>query len=108
MRCLEDQTSARLAQHHLVTHCHGSGDAPSLTSNSDTRLKVEMLPPEALKPYARNARTHSKKQIRQIADSIKEFGFCNPVLIDGNAHIIAGHGRVAVLVGNSNSNILVM
>ncbi len=56
---------------------------------------------DALKPYLRNARTHSNKQIGQIADSIKEFGFINPVLIDGNKQIIAGHGRVlaAQLIG---------
>lgn len=45
-------------------------------------------------PYARNARTHSKKQIRQIADSIKRFGFTNPVLVSDQQEIIAGHGRV--------------
>jgi hypothetical protein len=48
-----------------------------------------------LRPYAGNARTHSKKQIRQIADSIKAFGFTNPVLIGDDDEIIAGHGRVA-------------
>jgi len=47
-----------------------------------------------LTPYARNARTHSRKQVRQIADSIRAFGFINPVLIDGEQQIIAGHGRV--------------
>ncbi|MDQ2092440.1 site-specific DNA-methyltransferase [Marimonas arenosa] len=47
-----------------------------------------------LKPWARNARTHSKKQIRQIADSIETFGFTNPVLIDERRTILAGHGRV--------------
>lgn len=47
-----------------------------------------------LKPYANNARVHSKKQIRQIADSIKRFGFTNPVLVSDNDEIIAGHGRV--------------
>jgi len=45
-------------------------------------------------PYVNNARTHSPEQVAQIAASIKEFGFCNPVLIDGNSGIIAGHGRV--------------
>lgn len=45
-------------------------------------------------PYARNSRTHSDDQIAQIAASIKEFGFTNPVLLDGEAGIIAGHGRV--------------
>ena len=48
----------------------------------------------ALIPYARNARTHSDQQVAQIADSIREFGFTNPVLIDEEDGIIAGHGRV--------------
>ena len=48
----------------------------------------------ALTPWKRNARKHSKKQIRQIAESIKEFGFTNPVLIDQQQRILAGHGRV--------------
>jgi hypothetical protein len=56
---------------------------------------------EDLAPYANNARTHSKKQVRQIADSIRRFGFCNPVLIADDNTIIAGHGRVeaAKLIG---------
>ncbi len=57
-------------------------------------LVIEHLPLSALRPYARNARTHSPKQIAQIAASIREFGFNNPVLIDRHAEIIAGHGRV--------------
>ncbi|WP_423141795.1 site-specific DNA-methyltransferase [Parablastomonas sp. CN1-191] len=48
----------------------------------------------SLKPYPRNARTHSKKQVRQIAASIERFGFTNPVLISDDGEIIAGHGRV--------------
>ena len=48
----------------------------------------------ALIPYARNARTHSDQQVAQIADSIREFGFTNPMLIDEEDGIIAGHGRV--------------
>ena len=48
----------------------------------------------SLRPYARNARTHSKEQIRQIAASISRFGFTNPVLISEDGEIIAGHGRV--------------
>ena len=58
-------------------------------------LRVETIAVSALKPFPANARTHSRKQIRQIADSIKQFGFTNPVLIDGTGQIIAGHGRVA-------------
>lgn len=49
---------------------------------------------QRLLPYPRNARTHSKRQIRQIADSIGAFGFTNPVLVDRSATIVAGHGRV--------------
>jgi ParB-like chromosome segregation protein Spo0J len=58
-------------------------------------MQVETLPIEVLRPYSKNARTHSKKQLRQIARSIERFGFCNPVLIDDERQIIAGHGRVA-------------
>ena len=57
--------------------------------------KFTRRPIEALAPWARNARTHSKKQIRQMADSIRKFGFTNPVLIDEAGTILAGHGRVA-------------
>ena len=49
---------------------------------------------DALIPYARNSRTHSDSQVAQIAASIKEFGFTNPVLVDEDGGIIAGHGRV--------------
>jgi hypothetical protein len=49
---------------------------------------------ETLVPYVNNPRTHSKAQIDRIAASIKEFGFTNPVLVDGNRGVIAGHGRL--------------
>jgi hypothetical protein len=58
-------------------------------------LNVEYRPLAQLAPFPQNARTHSKHQIRQIADSISAFGFTNPVLIDERDTIIAGHGRVA-------------
>src|SRR6266581_5525579 len=57
-------------------------------------MRIEYMSVHALRPYAGNARTHSRKQIRQIANSIERFGFCNPVLIDDDKQIIAGHGRV--------------
>ena len=57
-------------------------------------MELIETPIEQLIPYARNARTHSDEQVAQIAASIKEFGFTNPVLIDGDGGIIAGHGRV--------------
>jgi DNA modification methylase len=58
-------------------------------------LTVTMRPVSELKPYEQNARTHSAKQIHQIAASISTFGFTVPVLIDGEDRIIAGHGRIA-------------
>lgn len=70
------------------------------TSVIDSRLapamakRIELWPLERLVPYAKNARTHSDEQVAQIAASIAEFGFNNPVLVDTNAGIIAGHGRV--------------
>jgi len=56
---------------------------------------IEQIAVDALKPNARNARTHSKRQVEQIADSIKAFGFVVPVLIDDDRVMIAGHGRYA-------------
>ena len=60
---------------------------------SPINLAVEPWPLDRLMPYARNARTHSDEQVTQIAASIAEFGFNNPVLVDGRGEIIAGHGR---------------
>ncbi|HMG84938.1 MAG TPA: ParB/Srx family N-terminal domain-containing protein [Terracidiphilus sp.] len=57
-------------------------------------IVVEETPVSSLKPYRANARTHTKHQIRQIANSIVAFGFTNPILIDSGNRIIAGHGRV--------------
>jgi DNA modification methylase len=59
-----------------------------------TPMAIETMPIDQLQPYARNARTHSRKQIGQIARSIERFGFTNPVLISDDNEIIAGHGRV--------------
>lgn len=56
--------------------------------------RIEIWPIDRLVPYARNARTHSPEQVAQIAASIVEFGFTNPVLVDTNAGVIAGHGRL--------------
>lgn len=60
-----------------------------------THPELEMRAPETLRPYGRNARTHSRKQIRKIAASIERFGFTNPILVSDDDEIIAGHGRVA-------------
>ncbi len=57
-------------------------------------LQVVNLPIEDLCPHKNNPRTHSSKQIRQIAESIKVFGFTNPILLDEKKNVIAGHGRI--------------
>lgn len=56
---------------------------------------IERWSPEKLVPYARNARTHSEEQVAQIAASIVEFGFTNPILAGSDGVIVAGHGRLA-------------
>ena len=66
-------------------------------------LQVEVRKIDTLRPRRGNPRTHTKKQIRQIADSIRTFGFTNPILVDHNNGIVAGHGRVeaAKLLGKA-------
>ena len=56
--------------------------------------KIQQWPIERLIPYARNARTHSAEQVAQVAASMREFGFTNPILIDGDSGVIAGHARL--------------
>ena len=69
--------------------------------HANSRSKTTILPVAKLKPSARNPRTHSQKQIRQIAASIIAFGWTNPILVDGEGVVIAGHGRLraAMLLG---------
>ena len=59
------------------------------------KLSVVYRKTDGLIGYARNARTHSEAQVAQLAASIREFGFTNPILLDGDSGILAGHGRVA-------------
>jgi ParB-like chromosome segregation protein Spo0J len=59
-----------------------------------TTTKFELVGIDRLIPYARNARTHSKEQILQLRSSLREFGFVNPIIVDKDLNIIAGHGRV--------------
>lgn len=61
-------------------------------------LKIEYVPVGDLREYERNARTHDVDQVAQIAASIREFGFTNPVLIDENNELIAGHGRTQAAI----------
>jgi hypothetical protein len=60
-----------------------------------SKLEIKYVSPNDLRPYAGNARAHSKKQIRQIADSIERFGFANAILVSANGEVVAGHGRLA-------------
>ena len=57
-------------------------------------LRIDLRPAEQLKPNPANARIHSQKQIRQIANSIETFGFNVPVLVDAELNVICGHGRL--------------
>jgi DNA modification methylase len=66
---------------------------PGLTITMAKR--IELWPLDRLRPYERNARTHSVEQVAQIAASIVEFGFTNPILVDSSDGIIAGHGRLS-------------
>ena len=61
---------------------------------NDITPQIEMMTSDALIPYVNNTRTHSEEQVSQIASSIKEFGFTNPILLDADNGIIAGHGRL--------------
>lgn len=65
-----------------------------MTGNLSEFPAIKTMPVEGLIPYARNSRTHSEEQVAQIAASIKEFGFLNPIIVDGSNGIVAGHGRV--------------
>jgi DNA modification methylase len=81
------------------THSRGStrvlANRSRSAPNGETVLPwpIEMLPPRSLQPAQRNARTHSKKQIRQIADSMVRFGVINPLIVDDRGRIVAGHAR---------------
>jgi DNA modification methylase len=57
-------------------------------------VQIKIVPVEKLIPYVKNSRTHSHGQVAQIAASIKEFGWTNPILVDGESGVIAGHGRL--------------
>ncbi len=72
--------------------------------------RIEMWDVEKLRPYARNARTHSDEQISQIAASFLRFGMVNPLLVDTDAGLIAGHGRLeaAKLIGMKEVPVIVL
>ena len=72
--------------------------------------RLEMWPLERLRPYERNARTHSDEQLQQIAASIRMFGFTAPILVDGSDGVVAGHGRLtaAKLLGLAEVPVVVL
>ncbi|MEL6243833.1 MAG: DNA methyltransferase [Pseudomonadota bacterium] len=75
-----------------------TGETQMTTFDTNIRLpadSIALMPVEELRPYTNNPRTHSKKQVRQIAKSIERFGWTNPLLIDAGGNVIAGHGRLA-------------
>jgi DNA modification methylase len=67
--------------------------AVAVNRQDELPWQIAMLPVASLRPSDRNARTHSKKQIAQIADSIRKFGVINPIVVDANNQIVAGHAR---------------
>jgi ParB-like nuclease domain len=68
--------------------------APQATGLAALAERIELWPIDRLRPYERNPRTHSEAQVDQIAASMVEFGWTNPILIDESAGILAGHGRL--------------
>ena len=68
--------------------------AADIRANAAGLPRIEWIPIGVPRRNSRNARTHSRKQIRQIAASIRKFGFLNPVLVDDANMVLAGHGRL--------------
>lgn len=64
------------------------------TNKKDVELNIVYRNIKELKPYKKNAKKHPKEQVKRIANSIKEFGFTQPVIIDSNNCVVAGHGRI--------------
>jgi ParB-like chromosome segregation protein Spo0J len=73
-----------------------SGHKPSAHHPIDDvkSLRIEWIPIGLLRPNRRNSRTHSKKQIKLIAASVRQFGFLNPIIVDEEKMVLAGHGRL--------------
>ena len=69
-----------------------------------TTTDMQLVPIDKLVPYVNNARTHSKEQITKLRSSLREFGFVNPVIIDRDFNVIAGHGRL--MAANSFYQVL--
>ena len=92
-RCIEMQSTPQ-AWHGQAKQVPAAA-AVDQTGAVSASLRIEYRPLDSMVPYERNPRTHSEERMAQIAASIKEFGFTNPVLLDGENGVIAGHGRLA-------------
>ena len=92
------ETRNQVSDHKITGTQRGSFD---VKAEPQLPWPVEMLSPRSLRPAPRNARTHSARQIRQIADSMVRFGFVNPLVVDDHGRIVAGHARAeaAKLIG---------
>ena len=66
---------------------------------AESKLQIEYIDKEKLKPYARNAKRHTPEQVEQIANSIREFGFNDPIAVWGENEIVEGHGRLLAAMG---------
>jgi DNA modification methylase len=107
---IETSRPGNLQQYPMVRHVElWTGEVIGMTQNM-LDLKIEQWPVEKLVPYARNARTHSDGQVAQVAASIAQFGFVNPILVGPDKVIIAGHARLlaARKLGMSEVPIIVL
>jgi hypothetical protein len=89
-----NETHIQVSKTHTLAPRHVSAVRLAAEDRISPR-QIEMLPLSALKPMDRNARTHSKRQIEQLAQAMKTFGFINPIIVDGRRNIIAGHARAS-------------
>jgi DNA modification methylase len=84
-----------MASEYPAPTSRSAGEFTDRATGAELPFNMEMLPPSALRAAPRNARTHSKKQIGQVAESIRRFGFINPIIVDQRGQIVAGHARAA-------------
>ncbi len=95
----QGRPARRPAKHGSPGPSAGNGNRPAQAAafgsiSTPFQAEIEWREVAELRPCARNARTHTDKQISQIASSIERFGFTNPVLVDADDAILAGHGRI--------------
>ena len=92
---IDQDAALTSAQHNTRRQPLDERGSDPAQHSGEVTLAIEYVPPASLAGYHRNARRHSKRQIAQIAESIRAFGFVSPLLVDKAGEIIAGHGRLA-------------